>query len=170
MWVVSYEFPWVVEVNGTGRNGTSKGFACYCSVSSRCKAQHPEPEAFVTIYDVLHALWRNLQKPVVETEWATLSSSRQKEIRNTGVAAYANEPSRAAVDTDSIRSGKSRRSTPVRAVRRIDWLGTNTRFDGLRKDEDLISERIEQPWMREATWGLVLEDNRFRYEELGTMY
>ncbi|KAG8777683.1 hypothetical protein FRC12_000255 [Ceratobasidium sp. 428] len=170
MWIVSYEFPWVVEVKGTGYGGASKDFTCYCSISSRCKAQHPESEAFVTIYDVLHSLWHNLQKPVVEAEWSTLSPSRQKDIRNTGLAAYAHEPSRAAADTDSIRSGKSRRAIPPRAVRRIDWLGRDTRFGGLRKDEVLIAERIDKPWMREATWGLVLEDNGFRYEELGTMY
>ncbi|KAG9119307.1 hypothetical protein FRC07_005724, partial [Ceratobasidium sp. 392] len=166
MWIVSYEFPWIIEVNGTGQVGARKDFTCYCSISSRCKAQHPESETFVTIYDVLHSLWRNLQKPVVEAEWSTLSSSRQKEIRNTGMAAYVHEPSRAAADTDSIRSGKSRRTIPPRAVRRIDWLGTHTRFGGLRKDEDLITKRIDKPWMRDATWGLALEDNGFRYEDL----
>ncbi|QRV79173.1 cadmium ion transporter [Ceratobasidium sp. AG-Ba] len=143
MWIVSYEFPWVIE--------------------------HPRSEEkFVTIYDVLNTLWRNLQKPVVEAEWSKLSTVRQNEIRRTGLAAYTHEPSRVAVDSESARPGKSR--VPIRAVRRIDWLGTYTRFNGLRKDDALIAERVEKPWMREATWGLVLEDNGFRYDDIGRMY
>jgi hypothetical protein len=74
MWIVSYEFPWMVEVNGTGRGATRRDNACYCSISSRCKAQHEGPDAFVTVFDVLHALWSNLQRPVVETEWYVFRS------------------------------------------------------------------------------------------------
>jgi hypothetical protein len=69
IWIISYEFPWVIEVNGTGVSNESHRF----TTSSRSKDN--SVESFVTIYDVLHTLWANLQEPMVESEWYVLDFS-----------------------------------------------------------------------------------------------
>ncbi|KAF8608932.1 hypothetical protein BDV93DRAFT_602808 [Ceratobasidium sp. AG-I] len=166
MWIVSYEFPWVVEVIGTGR--CIGKAVCHCPTSFHCKDRGKTPETFVTIFDVLHALWANLQKPIMESEWTTLSSSERRRMRRTCIDAYANEPSRSMFDIDptsnSLRSRKIYDTKPrldsTHHLRRIDWLGALTCFGGLIKDEGLIAERIAKPHRREATWALVLEQGR----------
>jgi hypothetical protein len=62
MYIVSYEFPWVIEVNAA----VSDPGAHHFLTSGRGK--HAS-EPFVTVYDVMHALWAYLQRPVVESEW-----------------------------------------------------------------------------------------------------
>lgn len=46
---------------------------CHCPTSFQCKDRGKTPETFVTIFDVLHALWASLQKPILESEWYALS-------------------------------------------------------------------------------------------------
>lgn len=170
MWIVSYEFPWVIEVNGTA---TSIPDAESHRFITSGRDRHDTTETFVTIYDVLHTLWANLQRPVLEPEWSSLSPSRRRSIRRTCTAAYAHEPSRSQADsTSSSRNGKKFDIKPSsgtrRVVRRIDWLGRSTRFGGLGKDDALITERVKEIWRRELTWVLVLDDNEYRYEDVSS--
>ncbi|CAE6454119.1 unnamed protein product [Rhizoctonia solani] len=166
IWIVSYDFPWVVEVNAT----VSDPGAHHFITSGRDKYAS---EPFVTIYDVLHALWAYLQRPIMEEEWSTLTSSQRRAIRRTCLSAYAHEPSRSSQESPSMSKSRSYRSSQAsvsgdrKLVRKIDWLGTSTRFAGLRKDEDLIAERIEEPWRRELTWVLALDENEYRYDDPG---
>ncbi|CEL60814.1 hypothetical protein RSOLAG1IB_04053 [Rhizoctonia solani AG-1 IB] len=170
MYIVSYEFPWVIEVNAA----VSDPGAHHFLTSGRGK--HAS-EPFVTVYDVMHALWAYLQRPVVESEWSALSSPQRRTIRRTCISAYAHEPSRSSQSQGTITS-RSRSQKPTKAiasedrkiVRKIDWLGTSTRFAGLGKDEDLIAERIEEPWKRELTWVLALDENEYRYDNAATGY
>ncbi|CAE6478020.1 unnamed protein product [Rhizoctonia solani] len=166
MWIVSYEFPWVVEVNAAVSEPGTHHFL----TSGRGKYAS---EPFVTIYDVLHALWAYLQRPMMEEEWSTLSSSQRRAIRRTCLSAHAHEPSRSSQSQNasvsrsrSYRLSKSTVSDDRKVVRKIDWLGTRTRFAGLGKDEDLIVERIEEPWQREFTWVLGLDENEYRYDDV----
>ncbi|KAG8690810.1 hypothetical protein FRC11_008964 [Ceratobasidium sp. 423] len=170
MWIVSYEFPWVIEVNAAVSDPGAHHFV----TSSRGKHA---PEPFVTIYDILHAIWAYLQRPIVEEEWTKLSSSQRRAIRRTCLSAYAHEPSRSSQSQNALlsrsqshRSSKSTAPENRRVVRKIDWLGTCTRFAGLGKDEDLIAERIEEPWRRELTWVLVLDENEYRYDDVAAGY
>ncbi|KDN49810.1 hypothetical protein RSAG8_01875, partial [Rhizoctonia solani AG-8 WAC10335] len=140
MWIVSYEFPWVIEVNAA----VSDPGAHHIVTSGRDKHT---PEPFVTIYDVLHALWAYLQRPIMEEEWSTLTSSQRRAIRRTCLSAYAHQPSRSSQPESSSGSRTHRSSKPAvsdnrKLVRKIDWLGASTRFAGLGKDESLIAERI----------------------------
>ncbi|CAE6493723.1 unnamed protein product [Rhizoctonia solani] len=165
IWVVSYDFPWAIEVNATVSDAGAHRFAA----SGRDKYA---PEPFVTVYDVLHALWAHLQRPMMEEEWSALTSSQRRAIRRTCLSAYAHEPSRSSQSESpslsksrSYRSSKAAASDNKKLVRKIDWLGTSTRFAGLGKDESLIAERVEEPWRRELTWVLVLDENEYRYDD-----
>ncbi|ELU42646.1 cadmium ion transporter [Rhizoctonia solani AG-1 IA] len=167
IYIVSYEFPWVIEVNAAVSDPGAHHF-----VTSGRERHAAEP--FVTIYDVMHALWAYLQRPVVESEWSALSSTQRRTIRRTCLSAYAREPSRSY--SQGTITSRSRSQKPAKAiasedrkvVRKIDWLGTYTRFAGLGKDEELIADRIEEPWKRELTWVLALDENEYRYDDAAT--
>lgn len=169
IYIVSYEFPWVIEVNAAVSDPGAHHF-----VTSGRERHAAEP--FVTIYDVMHALWAYLQRPVVESEWSALSSTQRRTIRRTCLSAYAREPSRSY--SQGTITSRSRSQKPAKAiasedrkvVRKIDWLGTYTRFAGLGKDEELIADRIEEPWKRELTWVLALDENEYRYDDAATGY
>ncbi|KAJ1304671.1 hypothetical protein OPQ81_005810 [Rhizoctonia solani] len=170
MWIVSYEFPWVIEVNAA-----ISGSGAHHFVTSGSDKHASEP--FVTIYDVLNALWAYLQRPTIEAEWSALSSSQRRAIRRTCLSAYAHEPSRSSQSQNasisrsrSQKFGKSTISDDRKVVRKIDWLGSSTRFAGLGKDEDLIAERVEEPWRRELTWVLALDENEYRYDDVSGGY
>ncbi|KAL5631353.1 hypothetical protein ACGC1H_007017 [Rhizoctonia solani] len=165
IWIVSYDFPWAIEVNATVSDPEAHRFI----TSGRDKYA---PEPFVTIYDVLHALWAYLQRPMMEEEWSALTSSQRRAIRRTCLSAYAHEPSRSSPlespshsRSRSYRSSKATTPDNKKLVRKIDWLGACTRFAGLGKDEGLIAERVEEPWRRELTWVLVLDENEYRYDD-----
>ncbi|CAE7086139.1 unnamed protein product [Rhizoctonia solani] len=166
MWIVSYDFPWAIEVNAA----VSDPGAHHFLTSGRDKYA---PEPFVTIHDVLHALWIYLQRPMIEEEWSTLTSTQRRAMKRTCLSAYAHEPSRSLPEPPSISRSRSHRSSKVavsddrKLVRKIDWLGKSTRFAGLGKDEDLITERIKEPWRRELTWVLKLDENEYRYDKVG---
>ncbi|KAF8750916.1 hypothetical protein RHS01_08945 [Rhizoctonia solani] len=101
----------------------------------------------VTVGNVLDIIYATLQEPICEAEWWIVSSKERARVGRIFERECARGP------------GTTGRRSQTDGVRRVDWVGDETTFLGLEKDEDFIRHRIQDPRYREETWVVALGAN-----------
>ncbi|EUC60683.1 hypothetical protein RSOL_359640 [Rhizoctonia solani AG-3 Rhs1AP] len=101
----------------------------------------------VTVGNVLEIIYATLQEPICEAEWWIVSSKERARVGRI----FERECARG--------SGTTGRRSQTDGVRRVDWVGDETTFLGLEKDESFIRHRIQDPRYREETWVVALGAN-----------
>ncbi|KAJ1304907.1 hypothetical protein OPQ81_006041 [Rhizoctonia solani] len=101
----------------------------------------------VTVGNVLDIIYATLQEPICEAEWWIVSSKERARVGRIFERECARGP------------GTTGRRSQSDGVRRVDWVGDETTFLGLEKDESFIRHRIQEPRYREETWVVALGPN-----------
>ncbi|KAF8328614.1 uncharacterized protein EI90DRAFT_3064833 [Cantharellus anzutake] len=97
----------------------------------------------ITVEDVLQAVHDALHMNVTRPEWLILTDERRERIISQG---------RRNCEAAAHKLRKPRREQE--GIKRIDWLLGEHIMRGLRKDDEFIAERIDDPAERERTWVL----------------
>jgi hypothetical protein len=124
---VSKDFPWTIELTPhTGYGG----------------AKQP-----VYVGDLWEAIYQILHEPVAESEWALLALGWGERRRRENIERAADRR------RERARAKGDREGAKDKRILRIDWLGEETVFKGLEKDDEFAKKVLlptQEHW--DDTW------------------